>query len=111
MIDSKSFPGQFFEQFLNRRTLVKFFMARAPGRAVPGFFNDRGIAFLFARKPEVQIRIFLAERRQIFAAEKVMDCFIVSRADFYQVLRQLMSCRMAMVQIYREITALAPQAI
>src|SRR6266581_6913509 len=102
MIDAKSFPRQFFEQLLNRRALIKFLMARAPGRAVPGFFNDRGVAFLFARKAEIQIRIFLTERRQIFATEKVMDCFIISLADFYQVLRELMSCRMAMVQIYRE---------
>src|SRR3989442_15749529 len=106
MIDTKSFPRQFFEELFNSRALIKLLMTRAPGRSVPRFFNDRSIAFLFARKAKIQIRIFLAESRQVFATEKVMNRFIVSGADFYQVLRQLMRCRMAMVKIYREITAL-----
>src|SRR5260221_12019329 len=111
MIDAKAFPRQFFEQLLNRRALIKFLMARAPGRTVPGFFNDRRIAFLFARKAEIQIRIFLAERRQIFATEKVMDRFIVSRSDLYQMLREIMGGGMAMLQIHRKITALTAQAV
>src|ERR1044071_2650597 len=111
VLDIEPLSSQFLEQFLDGSTLIKLFVPRAATCSIPGFLHYCGVAFFFAGKTQIQIRIFPAKSCQIFTAEKIMHCFIVSVADLDEMLGQFVSRRIAVLEIYGKISPFGSQPI